>query len=51
MLNFHAKSKVKGKIYHKVKFDTSLKSCGHAESKYFRLGATLIIYTSVQNLR
>ena len=32
-LYFHAKSKVKSKKYHKVKFHTSLKNCGHAESK------------------
>jgi len=28
---FHAKSKVKHLTYHKVKFHTSFKSCGHAE--------------------
>ena len=31
---FHAKSKVKNKKYPKVKFHTSLKRCGHAESKF-----------------
>ena len=32
-LYFHAKSKVKSKKYHKIKFNTSMKSCGHAEYK------------------
>ena len=34
-LYFHAKSKVKSEKYHKVKFHTSFKSCGHAESKFY----------------
>jgi len=34
---FHAKSKVKSLKYHKVKFHTSFKSCGHAESKILDL--------------
>ena len=32
-LYFHAKSKVKSEKYHKVKFHTSFKSRGPAESK------------------
>ena len=32
-LYFHAKSKIKSTKYHKIKFDTSLKSYGHAEYK------------------
>ena len=33
-LYFYAKSKIKSKKYPKVKFHTSLKRCGHAESKF-----------------
>ena len=32
-LYLHAKSKTKSTKYHKMKFDTSLKSYGHAEYK------------------
>ena len=32
-LNFYAKSSVKSEKYHKIKFDTSLKSYGHAQYK------------------
>ena len=44
MLYFHAKSKVKSKKYHKIKFHTSLKNCGHAETN-------LTNYTFMQNFR